>query len=320
MGEINKGAIALIVVLLFGAGGYLWYSMMYTPAVAEKTTALAAQQQAQSTLQAAQSKLAAAQQEVEESKKEAGKPDTAVAEVQVARKAVPNERLIDDAAIVLMDIADRSGIRTSFSASSDPQASTANAAPGPQGSIPIDLTFTAAGSYDEMMLFMRLVEGTVVRKDGKLYASDRLFNVVRLELSARSEEDAANNPGSISSFGDEADPTELVARPGEMIFTVVVRMYSSTTKDAQNVGASTPDPAAGATAGTDPATGQPAAGATGTTGAPAGGATGTPATGSTGTTGTPSSTTGTPSSTSGTTGSTPAPSTTGTAPAGGVAS
>lgn len=319
MGEINKGAIALIVVLLFGAGGYLWYSMMYTPAVAEKTTALAAQQQAQSTLQAAQSKLAAAQQEVEESKKEAGKPDTSVAEVQVARKAVPNERLIDDAAIVLMDIADRSGIRTSFSASSDPQASSSNAAPGPQGSTPIDLTFKAAGTYDEMMLFMRLVEDTVVSKDGKLYASDRLFNVVRLELNAA---DAANEPANagFGTSGQSSDIEELVARKGELIFTVVVRMYSSTTKDAQSVGASTPDPAAGATAGTDPATSQPAAGATGAPAGTTGGTTGTPATGSTGTTGTPSSTTGTPSGTSGTTGSTPAPSTTGTAPAGGVAS
>jgi hypothetical protein len=317
MGEINKGAIALIVLLLFGAGGYLWYSMMYTPAVEEKTTALAAQQQAQSTLQAAQSKLAAAQQEVEESKKAAGKPDTSVAEVQVARKAVPNERLIDDAAIVLMDIADRSGIRTSFSASSDPQASSSNAAPGPQGSTPIDLTFKAAGTYDEMMLFMRLVEDTVVSKDGKLYASDRLFNVVRLELNAA---DAANEPANagFGTSGQSSDVEELVARKGELIFTVVVRMYSSTTKDAQSVGASTPDPASGATAGTDPATGQPAAGATGTTGAPTTGTTGAP---TTGTTGTPSSTTGTPSGTSGAaTGSTPAPSTTGTAPAGGVAS
>ena len=257
LGEINKGAVALILVLLLGAGGYLWYSQMYTPAVAAKTAAMASEKTAQDGLAAAKSKLAEAQKAIEDSKKANSAPDDSVARVQLARKAVPPEKLIDDAAIVLMDLARRADVRTSFKSGGD-GAEAAIAAEGGDlnGATPVDLQFEAAGTYAEMMLFMRLVEDTVAAEDGKLYARDRLFNVVRLEIGGDEEDSGTSGGSSFSADGlseEEPDANTLVARPGEILFTVTVRMYTSSTDNAQNVGASTADPASQPTAdGTTP--------------------------------------------------------------------
>lgn len=273
--EVNKGAIALLMVLIVGAGGYLWYTMPYAGAKEQLVAAQAAKQTADTGLQAAQSELAAAQKRVEDAKADAGKLDDSVSRLQLATKAVPGKELVDDAAIVLMELADQSGITTSFSSGGDDAAATATAPSGNlQGATPVDLTFEAAGTYSEMMLFMSLVEGTVEAKDGKLHARDRLFNIVRLQIGSEDEQ------GSSSFSDDGGDGGGLVVKPGELVFTVTVRMYTSSTENAQGVGASTPDAAAapldqsatggagGAPAGTDPAApvdpNAPAGGADGT--------------------------------------------------------
>jgi hypothetical protein len=238
VGELNKGAVMLIVVLLLGAAGFLWYSQLYSPAVAEQQAAKTASEAAQAALSAAQQELAAANQRIEESKKEAGKVDDSVSRLALARKAIPTDALIDDAAIVLMDLANTASIRTSFSGGDSEDAGAgidATAGGSLQGATPIDLEFTAAGTYREMMYFMSLVEGTIEAKGGKLYARDRLFNVVKLELGA-SDEDQAASSGGFGEAASEDDPAALVAGPGEMIFTVTVRMYSSSTENAQGVG------------------------------------------------------------------------------------
>jgi hypothetical protein len=279
IGEVNKGAIVAIIVLLLGAGGYLWYSQMYTPALDKQKFAVTSEKTAQDGLAAAKAKLTAAQQAIENAKKENGKPDDSVPRVQLARKAVPPAKLIDDAAIVLMDLARRADVRTSFKSESDgADAAVADPAAGGSlnGATPVDLTFKAAGSYQEMMQFMRLVEDTVVAEDGKLYARDRLFNVVKLEIGD-DEDSGGSGVSGFSSEGvdSEEDANELVARPGEILFTVTVRMYTSSTDNAQGVGASTVDPAAQptdtATAGGTDATGA------GTGGTGDGSSTGTPA-------------------------------------------
>ncbi len=287
MSDQNKVAIALILVLLFGAGGYLWYSQMYKPAVAERVAAQASQASAEAARDAAQQELETAQQQIEENRKELAKPDDSVARVQLARKAVPNDTLIDDAAIVLMDLADQAGVSTSFEAnSSSIEAAASSSTPGDTaGATPIDLTFEAGGTYAEMMLFMSLVEGTVEDKDGKLYARDRLFNVVKLELGGDEEDDQDGGFGD--GFGQEAATTPSegpILGPNDLKFTVVIRMYTSSTENAQNVGEATPDPAAAPTdpnaagggaapAGTDPnAAGGVATPADPTAAAPTGGA------------------------------------------------
>jgi hypothetical protein len=268
MGEINKGAVVLIVVLLFGAGGYLWMQFLYKPAVEQRDAAKMAETQAQSALDQANARLATAQAQVEASKNAANETDDSVSRVQLARKAVPNEQLIDDAAIVLMDLASRSGIRTSFKASGNGAAATV-ASGDLNGAMPIDLEFKAIGRYDEMMLFMGLVEGTVERRGDTLYMRDRLFNVVQLKIGnegsgAGSVTPAFSPLSGPSGTGSREADDEMKPGPGEIEFTVTVRMYSSSTQNAQGVGASMPDdPAAAGTApgaqGTDPATSQPSA-------------------------------------------------------------
>lgn len=289
LGEVNKGAVILIVVLLLGAGGYLWWSQMYKPAVAARTAAQGQETAAQGELAAAKSKLAAAQKAIDDAKAENGKPDDSVARVQLARKAIPSKRLIDDAAIVLTDLADRSGIRTSFDSGGD-EASAAVAPTGSSlnGATPIDLEFKAAGTYQEMMLFMRLVEDTVVEEDGKLYARDRLFNVVALKIGEDEESDGGSGGFAADGLGQE-DANEISARPGEVLFTVTVRMYTSSTENAASVGA-TADPAAQPTEGAGAPTDGSAAGGTGigsdpnSTGATAAGGAADPAAGGTGAT------------------------------------
>src|SRR5690606_26611559 len=108
LGDVNKGAVILIVLLLFGAGGYLWYTQMYKPAVLERDSAKSAEQTAATSLEQAKAELAAAKKRIEDAKTEGAKLDDSVARIAKARTAIPDKRLIDDAAIVLMDLADRS--------------------------------------------------------------------------------------------------------------------------------------------------------------------------------------------------------------------
>lgn len=270
VGEVNKGAVALLMVLLLGAGGYLWYAMLYKPADAARQQAQDAATAAEASLTAAHQELEAAQQRVEESKKDSAKLDDSVARLAKARTAIPTKKLIDDAAIVLVELAQRSGVQTAFKAGGEgADASTGEGAM--QGAVPVDLEFEAAGTYAEMMQFMSLVEDTVEAKDGKVYTRGRLFNVVKLEIGAPDEDEQ-----QAGGFGEEqSEKSQLLPGPNDILFTVVVRMYTSSTENSETVGASTPDdPAA---AGID---GAPAAADDGTgTGVPADGTAGTGATG-----------------------------------------
>lgn len=276
LGEINKGAVALLVALVLGAGGYLWYSFMYKPAVAEQTTAKTAADTAAQDLAAAQAELRAAQERIEQSKKDAGKLDDSVSKVALSRMAIPADPLIDDAAVVLTKLADRSGVNTSFSAGTGENSGGAATGGGLSGATPIDIEFEAAGSYSEMMNFIDQVENTVAAKRGKLHTRGRLFNVVSLEIGAPDDDESSGGDFG-DSFGESEGGQEsaLVVRKGDVRFTVVVRMYTSSSENAEGVGAATPDPAA---QGTDPA-GAAGADATGgasaTGGAPAGAATDT---------------------------------------------
>lgn len=250
VGELNKGVVALLVVMLLGAAGYLWNMQLYKPALAAKETAVASQTAAQQSLSQAQQQLRDAQQRIEEAKKgAAGKVDDSVARLSKATAAVPTKKLLDDATIVLQDFADRSGIRTRFKAGGDEEAAPATDGGGSlNGATGIDLEFEAVGTYDEMMNFMTLAESTVEAKDGKLYSRGRLFNVVELTMG-EGEESSSSSSGGIADFGSATgssttDANELVAGKNEIHFTVTVRMYVSSTDNAQSVGESTPDDAA----------------------------------------------------------------------------
>jgi hypothetical protein len=311
LGEINKGAVVLIVALLFGAAGYLWYSMLYKPAVSSKTAAITAATAAEASLASAKQQLAAAQQAIDDAKKETSKLDDSVARLAKARSAIPSDKLIDDAAIAHMEYAERSGVQTGYTAGGDGSDISASSAPGASsldGAVPIDLEFEAAGTYSEMMHFMQLVESSVEEKDDKLFTRGRLFNVVKLEIGSEGED--TNSGGGFTADGaPEPNDKGFILGPNDIEFTVTVRMYTTSTSNAETVGTSTPDPAAsatdpGASTGTGATATDPAA--TGGTG----GATSTDpaATGGTGGAGTDPAATG---GTGGTGGTDPAAATTG---------
>jgi hypothetical protein len=255
LGEVNKGAVIVIILLLFGAGGYLWWKMLYTPAVAARDASAQAATAAETELTAAKQRLSQAQQQAEEAKKEVAKLDDSVARLAKSRTAIPPERLIDDATITLVEYADRAGVqlavKTGDEEGADQTATVTTGASGLDGATPIDIEFTAAGTYSEMMHFMQLAESTVEVRDGKAYTRGRLFNVVQLKIGDDEAEDAGGDEG----FGGSAEPddeTGFVLGKNDIVFKVVVRMYSSSTSNNESVGAATPDPAA---APTDPAAG-----------------------------------------------------------------
>ena len=305
-GEINKGAVILLLVFVVGAAGYLWYKQLYTPAVAARVAAKAQADSAQQELQAAQADLQRAQDTLAQQKSAAGKPDDAVSRLQLASQAVPNKPRIDEAALVLEHLAKRSGISTSINVGGDSAGTVSGSGAG--GSTPIDITFKAAGTYAEMQSFMDQVQGTVTLDDGKLHARGRLFNVVSLQLGA------PDKPGSGGAQANPAagDPSaasgdDLEIGPFDIQFTVVVRAYTSTTDNANAAGAALPtgDPGAAngatnsttnpsgtsGTPGTSTATtDSPATGAATNTASPTGGATDSTAPGGTATGAAPSST------------------------------
>lgn len=257
VGEINKNMMALLGVLLMAAIGYVWYTMLYKPAVENRNAATASEATAQADLATANSELAAAEQQLASQKAGLAKPDDSVSRAAIARTAVPDKELLDDATVVLKDFADRAGVQAMFSAGSAEGAADSTVGAGStSGAVPIDLTLKAAGTYDEMVNFMTLVESTIEVKGSSMYSRGRLFNVVSLETGA-------------DAGGSEED-SDFVLGKYDMVFTVVIRMYTSSAQNSTSVGEATEDPAAtdGAattdtTAGvaTDPATATTPAGA-----------------------------------------------------------
>lgn len=290
----NRNMLILLAVVALAAGGYLWFSQMYQPAVAERTAAQVMADTAQQGLTTAQSELGLAEKNIEASKSASAKSDDSVARLTLARQAIPDKPYVDDAAVVLNRIAERSGIDTRFR-SSAPTANTSETSKAINGDLkgasPIDLQFMASGTYQEMLTFLDRVEDPVTVDKGQMHVRGRLFNVVAIKIGT---DDEAG--GGDQSSGDEEDaPLEI--GPDDIVFNVVVRMYTSSSDNAAGVGAQTADPAAAGTSGSTTPAGT-AVDATGATPGAAGttpAATGTaPATGTTAATGaTPGSTTGT---------------------------
>jgi hypothetical protein len=131
---------------------------------------------------------------------------------------------------------------------------------------------------------MSLVQGTVSEKNGKLYTHGRLFNVVGLEIGSKKSSDSGSGGTFSDSVADDSTTSSgPVAKPGDIMFTVTVRMYMASTKNAEAVGAATPDdPAASATTANDGGATTATPGATGGASSSTGTGTGTGATTGTG--------------------------------------
>jgi hypothetical protein len=285
LGDNNRAAIVLILVLVLGASGYLWFTKMYQPAVAANVAAKAATDTATQQLTAAQADLKKATDTAAAQKSAAGKPDDSVARLALVQQAVSNKTNLGDATIVLKHIADRSGISTTLNVGSTDQAA-ATVAPT-SGATPMDVTFKAAGSYAQMMTFMQRVQDTVTVDKGKLHVRGRLFNVMSLEIGGPDAAAGNGSSGNPALDGIPGASDVLVIRPGDISFTIVVRFYSSTSANSQSVGAAgaaatspttgtataTPNtaasPAGASTTGTA-STDTPTTNSTGAAGAPAG--------------------------------------------------
>jgi hypothetical protein len=253
LGDVNKGTVLLLLVLVCGAAGYLWYSQLYKPAVAERVAATAAASTADQGLVAARAQLEEAQRRLEAQKQEAGAVDDSVSRLNIARAAIPPQELIDDAAIVLGDMAERSGIDTRISVGGDGGDTGGGAGdPGLQGATPIDLEIEAAGTWLEMIAFMRSIESSAEVTGSKLYSRGRLFNVTKLEIGE--QDDAQPSDGGVEVASTE-NLDELVVGPNDLSFTLTVRMYTSSDANSVGVGTAAADPAASPTeapAGTTP--------------------------------------------------------------------
>lgn len=269
LGEVNKGVIVLILVLVLGAGGYLWYSQMYTPAVEARVAAKAQADTAQQGLDAAKAELTKAQETLEQQNDKAKEANDAVARLQLARQTVPAKALVDDSNLVIGSVADRTGVELAYKELGDvTNTAGAEAVATVEGARPIDLKYIGAGEVPEMLAFMRQVEDSVRVKKDKLYPTGRLFNVVSLELIIEEvDEDVSSG-----AFGDTESTEDLdlpPMGPNDYLFTVVIRTYVSSTENNQGVGAAAGAAVDPATAGAaDPASGaaiDPATGAAPTT-------------------------------------------------------
>lgn len=290
LAQVNRTVVALVLVLVVGAGGFIWWQFMYKPAVAARDSAQTTASAAQATLSDAQGRLATAQQQVDEAKKaDGGKLDESIARLQLTQEAITPKAHIDDAAVVLSKFADQSGISTKLEMTvpDSPDSAAGSAA------TPVNIDMKAAGSYLELQHFISLVEGSVEVKRGALHVRGRLFNVVSIDMHPP---DATGTTTSEGAGADE-NPNELKVGKGDIIYDIKIRMYLSAFGGDASSTATTP-------------------GATGTPGATDGTATG--ATGAPGTTTGTTSTTGTPGATdtTGTAGATGTTGTTGTTPPG----
>lgn len=302
--QLNRTVVALVLVLVLGGGGFVWWQFMYKPAVAARDSAQATASAAEATLADARGRLATAQQQVDEAKKaNGGKVDESIARLQLAQEAITPKAAIDDAAVVLSRYADRSGISTVLEMKV-PEG-TESASSGATAT-PVTIKMKAAGSYLEMQHFISLVEESVEVKRGAMHVRGRLFNVVSIEMRPP-EQGTTSTDGSGSSSGGDSGSTSassLKIGKGDIVYDLQIRMYvSAFGNDSGSTTApgATADPATAGTASataTAPGATQPTTGATGApsgadpaTGAPTTGATGTP--GATAATGTPGATTGT---------------------------
>lgn len=300
VGEINKGVVALLLALIIGAAGFMWYTKMYKPAVAERVAAEATASTAQQGLAAKKAELVAAQKTLDDAKDDASGPDESVARVAKAGSAVPDKPLVDDANLVLTKIAEKAGIDTDI-AFDTKTAPAAQAGSGLAGTTPIDISLEAAGSYSEMLNFIDLIEDSVQVKDNKMYQRGRLFNVVSIEIAPPPENQGAaeNFLGTGEGAANPGGGSGLVYGKNDVAFTIVVRMYMTTAAAAQTAGVGAVDPTAGAAA-TDPATAGAGtgvtspAGAAGTPGGSVAGANGSATPGTAGGATTPTGTAGTP--------------------------
>lgn len=309
LAQINRTVVGLLLVLVLGAGGFLWWQFMYKPAVVTRDAAQASASSAQATLDDARGRLAAAQQQVDEAKKQSGGVlDDSIARLQLAQEAITPKPFIDDAALVLTRFADRSGISTAIELDS-PEAGSTTAAAG-SNATPVTIKLAAAGSYAELQHFIALVEGSVEVKRGEMHVRGRLFNVVGVEMRPPDSQPGSTTDGTTSgdASGDASAASALKVGKNDIVYDIQIRMYTSTFGgDAAAAAGTTP----GATATTPGATnpdGTPATPAAGTPGATtttdpnaaAGGATG-----STATPGAPGATPGATTTTPGATGTTP---------------
>lgn len=267
VGELNAKTIALLAVLVLGGAGYLWYSQLYAPAVVERDGAAAQLTGIRQQLATTEAELTRLEGEAAGDGADDAGSREAVGKIVVTRTAIPEERQLGEAALVLTSLAERSGVQLDFNETAedaegeaapvadpslDPAATGAPSAS--TTATPVALSLTGAGTYREMVTYIQLVESSVADRGGEVFVSGRLFNVASLSIGGEAGE------------GDGESEGGLEPGPGEILFNLTVNMYVSgelapVAEDPAAVDAATGEPtdaaAGGDAAGTGAATTDP---------------------------------------------------------------
>jgi hypothetical protein len=298
VGTINPKVFLLLGVIAVGAGGYMWYTKMYQPAVADKTTAQAARDSAQQTLTADQTKLKTMQDTNHRNAQPHSDDRLEGAKIQALFVAVPRDANEIEPMMQIEQLAKKSGVSLQPITIGSPSGGSSVPTPegastsGPTGLQAQTLDVTGFASYDELALFTRSIQNTVFTFNGQLYVHTRLLGIPNIKMddganASNSGGDAGDGAGNFSAGGYTG--TGPTVPKGKIHFDMTVDFFSApaapsapSSGDASAAGSTSTTPGAAGGA-TTPAGGTP--GTTGTT-TPTGGA-GAPAGGTAPTSGTP---------------------------------
>ena len=245
-GSITRTHIALVLILIVGAGAYLYFKEILPKHQVANKSAIAAQEAATKRL----ADVTARQGQVTQ-----GKIDpTALARIMTAGMAVPPKENIAASMLEIQDLAARSGFNVSSIGSEA-------AAEGGATNIQLD----GSASFQNVSFFLSRLQRLVEQRSDKVYVRGRLYNVSGITLGTGEGSSGANEDGFDDGLDSELGGETTTAKAGELQVSITIQMFSS--GDATGI-----DPAASAAGGEGaPASGAPASGA-GTEGAPASGA------------------------------------------------
>ena len=257
VGEVNPKVFAVLGVLAVMAGGYMWYSKMYTPAVASLAAAQSAMQTSAQTLDGNKKKLDA--MKVAATDKPKTDDPKAMAEIAVAKLAFPRGKQTLTALQQIETIAAKSDVVITKESppvpaadgSTDPAAASAS-----QTAVPQTITLQGHSTYASLGVMLRHIQETATVYHGKLYIPDRMLETTSLTIGTSTSDSSSSGGGDgAGNFTGSAGTTAPVIPKDHIPFTITIVYYA----DLSGTTDTSATPATGAT-GT-PATGSPATGA-----------------------------------------------------------
>ncbi|MBC7645280.1 MAG: hypothetical protein H7123_09140, partial [Thermoleophilia bacterium] len=182
VGEVNPKVFAVLGVLAVMAGGYFWYSKMYTPAVAARSLAQKDMAASAQALDGNKQKLADKKNEPDPPKSDDSK---AIGEISTAKLAIPRGKQHLTALQQVEAIAAKSGVTivkdsipiAAADGSADPASAGAS-----QTAVAQSITLKGHSTYAQLGVMLRRIQDTAKVYDGKLYVPDRLLETTSLSI------------------------------------------------------------------------------------------------------------------------------------------